>query len=310
MTKRSKLTLLIISILIVIGVLFIKLYQKELVAYIASGNFGLKDKKDVKLNKNIQWYDDYYAVKYIPPTTIAIIEPRYWQININYLILGENKALLFDSGPGERDIMNVVKSITKLPTTVMASHFHFDHIGNMDKYSGITLLEEQLIDGEYKNNIFLPTSDAFIGKYEGRKTPELLVDKLIKHGDSIALGNRNLTAFYTPGHGNSSVSLFDKKLNFLFTGDFFYKGKLMASNDIPNTNIDKYRKSITLMLNVINDQTSIYGAHNNIFEKDGTLSSLKLDVKDLKDLQIFLQDKQQNSPSITEKVNDNFSVVY
>ena len=53
------------------------------------------------------------------------------------LVLGKEKALLFDVGCGADSIAGAVKEITDLPLLVIASHGHFDHIGgsrNLKKY--------------------------------------------------------------------------------------------------------------------------------------------------------------------------------
>jgi len=61
------------------------------------------------------WFDDYYTVFEIDEKTFAIAETRYWQSNFNYLIIGSNRALLLDAGPGVRDFGPVVKSLTDQP---------------------------------------------------------------------------------------------------------------------------------------------------------------------------------------------------
>ena len=44
-----------------------------------------------------RWYDDYYTVEAIDAQTFAIGEPRYYQQNFNYLIVGDERAILLDS---------------------------------------------------------------------------------------------------------------------------------------------------------------------------------------------------------------------
>ena len=65
--------------------------------------------------------DDYFAVEDLGDGTYAIGEPRYYQQNYSYLILGQARAVLFDSGTGTRDIGGVVANLTKLPVTVIVS---------------------------------------------------------------------------------------------------------------------------------------------------------------------------------------------
>ena len=67
--------------------------------------------------KEVNWFDDYFTIQKIDDLTFAIGEPRYHQLNFNYLILGDSEAILFDAGTGQRDIREVVESITDLPVT-------------------------------------------------------------------------------------------------------------------------------------------------------------------------------------------------
>ena len=49
--------------------------------------------------------------------------------NCSNLVIGDNKALLFDTGLGVEDLRSEVNKLTKLPLMVINSHGHLDHVG-------------------------------------------------------------------------------------------------------------------------------------------------------------------------------------
>ena len=57
------------------------------------------------------------------------------------LVVGEKKALLFDTGSGVDDMNEAVRNITELPLVVVNSHGHFDHIGGNNQFDEVYLSE-------------------------------------------------------------------------------------------------------------------------------------------------------------------------
>ena len=53
--------------------------------------------------------DQWFQIQKIDDRTFAIKEVHYWQYNVNYLILGDERAILFDTGPGVYSIRKVVE---------------------------------------------------------------------------------------------------------------------------------------------------------------------------------------------------------
>lgn len=60
------------------------------------------------------------------------------------LIVGKEKALLFDTGYGIGDLKQVVKSITELPIIVVNSHGHLDHMGGNYQFEETYIHEDDI----------------------------------------------------------------------------------------------------------------------------------------------------------------------
>jgi len=78
---------------------------------------------------------EWFEVWDVGDDVIAIYEPMQWQEIISYLVLGSERALLFDTGMGIAPISEVVAQLTDLPVTVLNSHTHMDHIGGNAEFS-------------------------------------------------------------------------------------------------------------------------------------------------------------------------------
>jgi glyoxylase-like metal-dependent hydrolase (beta-lactamase superfamily II) len=104
-------------------------------------------------------FDDYFAVQDLGDRTFAIGEPRYYQQNYSYLIIGDTSALLFDSGSGTRNISPVVASLTTLPVTVMVSHLHFDHLGGITPFHNITMIDIPETRADVSGGVFTPRTN-------------------------------------------------------------------------------------------------------------------------------------------------------
>src|SRR6516165_4128645 len=74
--------------------------------------------------------DPWFEVYRVAPRTFAIYEPHQSEETISYLIVGDTKALLFDTGLGIGDLRRVTSAVTQLPIVVLNSHTHNDHVGD------------------------------------------------------------------------------------------------------------------------------------------------------------------------------------
>ncbi len=203
--------------------------------------------------------DDYFAVEDLGNGVFAIGEPRYYQQNYAYLIVGTKRALLFDSSSGTRDVSPVVASLTRLPLTVMVSHLHFDHLGGITPFHHVAMVDLPETRADVANGVFTPGRYEFSGIADDRVRPSFPVAEWIKPGDSIDLGGRELTVLSTPGHTPTSISLYDPAGHRLFTGDYIYPTTLYAFG--PGASLSAYQETARRLLATIPAGTILWTAH-------------------------------------------------
>jgi glyoxylase-like metal-dependent hydrolase (beta-lactamase superfamily II) len=147
-----------------------------------------------------------------------------------YLVIGENKALLIDTGTGFGDLYSLVKSLTKLPIIVVNTHAHYDHIwGNFQfEEAYISNDDKELYEYSYSKDTRRVLAEQFqnlipvnitceeIEKWIGLSPCKVLP---IKHGDLIDLGGKVLQVIKIPGHTKGSIVLLDESDEILFAGD-------------------------------------------------------------------------------------------
>lgn len=210
-----------------------------------------------------RWLDDYFVIVTIDPQTFAIVEPRYEQQNINYLIVGHDRALLFDAGSGLRDVASAAATLTDKPITFVPSHLHYDHIGNGGPFARLALvdlphLRERAVTTDNGQTLTL-TWQEHLGSSEGYALPTLTVDEWLPPNSVISLGGRALRVLYTPGHTDDSISLYDAARGYLFSGDFIYEGPLYAF--LPNSSLGEYAQGAATLLSNVPENVKVYGAH-------------------------------------------------
>ena len=206
-----------------------------------------------------RWFDDYFVVETIDPTTFAIGEPRYYQGNYSYLIVGEQRAVLFDAGTGMRDIVPVVRSLTNRPVTVIASHLHFDHVGALGRFDKTAVIDEPSLRTRARDSRLTLKRYEFLGFADRLRMPTFPVDEWWVPGSTIDLGGRRVHVLATPGHTSTSVSLYDEDRHQLFAGDFIYPGELYAF--LPDASRSSYLATTKRLLSIIDPETRIFAAH-------------------------------------------------
>lgn len=252
-----------------------------------------------------RWFDDWYAIETIAPGLFAIGEPKYHQINWNYLITGEDRALLFDTGPGLRDITPVVASLTDLPVTALLSHLHYDHVGNFHRFENTALADLPILRGCEHNGLFIAPEDMYLGSYEDMKWVPHAIRQWWPIGHRIDLGGKVLEIVATPGHSPESISLYDRDAGIFLAADFLYPGDLYGQ--VPGASLPDYLASAEALDRLLPGDVLILGAHGEE-PKDGSPEAPKLARRDLHDLLSALMAIRDGSMPQVSQNPDRFEI--
>lgn len=142
--------------------------------------------------------------------TVIRINKNSWRIEDKgvrfFLLTGEKKALLIDSGMTVKNAKEIAEDLTDLPIELFNTHADPDHIGSNAEFDEFYMhpAEEQ----NYRSH-----------GGAGRIIP-------VREGDVTDLGNRKLTVTELAGHTPGSIALLDEDARVLISGDPIQHGTI------------------------------------------------------------------------------------
>ena len=216
--------------------------------------------------------DPWFEVYRIRPGVFAIYEPHQFEEVISYLIVGENKALLFDTGIGVGNIRDLVSHLTKLPVAVLNSHTHYDHVGGNADFAEVLGVDSEFTrknasgDVNHYGVADALSPDRLCGPLPKGVTRDAYrirpwtISRFVHDGETLDLGQRKLEVLFTPGHTPDSLMLLDRAHKLLFTGDMFYSGPIYLY--VPETSASDYAKSIAKVAQFVSELDLLLPSHN------------------------------------------------
>jgi glyoxylase-like metal-dependent hydrolase (beta-lactamase superfamily II) len=195
---------------------------------------------------------------------VGSLEPGVWLIgepgHVNsWLIRGEERAVLLDTGMGLADIAAAVATVCAEEPLVVNSHVHFDHVGGNELFAETAMHElgpEWIEAGCEPGQLraypdLIPEMEAAYGRLlaadregffligpdeEMRPWPAAGIaargwtieppppTRLLREGEEIDLGGRVLRVLHTPGHAPDHICLLDEREGVLWAQDQAYYG--------------------------------------------------------------------------------------
>jgi glyoxylase-like metal-dependent hydrolase (beta-lactamase superfamily II) len=237
--------------------------------------------------KRIPITDPWFEVYEVVPGVFAIYEPHQAEETISYLIQGEKRALLFDTGMGISDIRKVTGELTHVPIVVLNSHTHNDHVGGNWQFETVYGMDTDFTRTNAKGSRQDAQDELGPGMNCGELpkgfdskayvTPPWKISRFLHDHDKIDLGGRTVEVLSTPGHTPDAISLLDRAHGLLFTGDTYYPAPIWLYR--PETNLDQYVASVKRLALLAPQIKLVLGQHNVPFAEPSVLPRLVVAIE-------------------------------
>jgi len=214
---------------------------------------------------------DWFDIRPIAPGIVVIEEPLHYERVKSYLISGNERAILFDTGMGVGNMHGVAAELNSLPLTVVLSHAHWDHIGDAWRFDNVAIHRSEAdilakgVENERLRRGFAPgtlrgslPADVVL---EDLKFPPVIATGLLDEGDTFELGGRTLRVLHTPGHSPGGVSLLDEHAGILLSADAAYAGVLYCH--LTGSDLTTYRRTMTRLAKLAPSLASVLPSHND-----------------------------------------------
>ncbi len=234
---------------------------------------------------------DWFDVYRVTDGVFALVEANQFQEAISYLIVGKDRALMFDTGIGLVPIRPVVERLTKLPIEVLNSHTHYDHVGGNAEFDRILAMDTPYtranergfphseLAGEVTAESFCQAVPAAADTAAFRTRP-WNPTRIVADGDTVDLGGRVLEIIHVPGHTPDALALFDRANGLLWTGDSYYEGALWLY--VPETDLDAYERSMARLAALGRQIKRLLPAHNTASADPARLDQARAAVRQVR----------------------------
>jgi glyoxylase-like metal-dependent hydrolase (beta-lactamase superfamily II) len=180
-----------------------------------------------------------------------------FEVNTYIVFNDETKeGFLIDPGGQEKKIEKIIRDENIDLKFILNTHCHIDHV-SMDNY----------FKGKYSIDIIAAKEEEQILKnleeqaeYLGFEyTGDVVIDRYLKDGEVIELGDMKILSVFTPGHSPGSVSFLvnDKHL---FSGDTLFRNTI-GRTDILGGSSEQIISSIKNKLMTLKDDVKVYPGH-------------------------------------------------
>lgn len=160
-----------------------------------------------------------------------------------FLIIGEQKALLVDSGVSGESALSIAKALTDKPVELICTHADRDHIAGNGEFCHFMMHPSEAANYYNMNNgtgTFIPVEDNQI----------------------LDLGRRKIRLILIPGHTPGSIALLDTERRMLFPGDGVQDGDIYLFG--PMREMHSYIQSLRKLESMEDLFNSVHPSHGSL----------------------------------------------
>ncbi len=188
---------------------------------------------------------------------IIQINDRSWRIEDSgvrfFLLTGEERALLVDSGRNVHCARDIAASLTDLPVSLINTHADGDHVGS---------------NCQFESFYIHPAEEA---NYRRGDRPGTILP--IRENDVFDLGGRRLEVIHLPGHTPGSIALLDIENRVLISGDPIQDGRIFMFG--PFRNMENYIRSLEHLQGWRDRFDEVWPSHGSIPVEPGLIDRLR-----------------------------------
>lgn len=192
---------------------------------------------------------------------LTVVTGEMYQENC-YIVFDDKDAIIIDPGDEFELIDNVITQNNLVPSAILLTHGHFDHVG------AVKSLKEK-----YNIKVYMNSEDLELLSF--MRTKDFDIDADVKELEEITAGNIKIKCIKTPGHSKGSVCYLVDDL--LFSGDTLFAGSI-GRCDLPGGSPSVMLNTLSTVIVKLNDKLKVlpgHGQKSTIAEEKATNFYLK-----------------------------------
>lgn len=166
------------------------------------------------------------------------------------------QAVIIDPGDEAERIIERIQELKLIPTYIINTHGHFDHISAIDAVSAVYPVPLAI----HPADVPMYTEERMAKMY-GRQAPLVhrKPDILLQEGDVLSFGTVTLEVLHTPGHSPGGVCLVSRPYC-IFSGDTLFH-RSIGRSDFEGGNHEQLVTSIRKKLYTLDDNLVVFPGH-------------------------------------------------